>query len=167
MRRPELGIPGRDLVSKWVHDLKCGRRITGRAKFVYGAGLEVDKQGKKLVIPAITLPIVEKNLEALAEVIVRLDKALKDARPEANALARQRSALIDSQVDDGPVDYRSAGLEAVDQVLNHSPSADEVTLEDREETLLEANRNWDNEVRLPLAIDALDIADEQPDSDDE
>ena len=78
------------LVKKWVLDLKQGRRIQGRAKFVYGATIETDKIGKKLIIPAVSLYLVEQNLEPLAEVIVRLDRTLKDAKPQVNALARQR-----------------------------------------------------------------------------
>ena len=42
------------LVKKWVLDLKQGRRIQGRAKFVYGATIETDKIGKKLIIPAVS-----------------------------------------------------------------------------------------------------------------
>ena len=68
------------LVKKWVLDLKQGRRIQGRAKFVYGATIETDKIGKKLIIPAVSLYLVEQNLEPLAEIIVRLDRTLKDRK---------------------------------------------------------------------------------------
>ena len=81
------------LVKKWVLDLKQGRRVQSRAKFVYGAVIETDKIGKKLVIPAVSgIYLVEKNLEPLAEIVVKLDRVLKDAKPQLNALARQRLA---------------------------------------------------------------------------
>ena len=79
------------LVKKWVLDLKHGRRIKSQAKFVYGAAIETDKIGKKLIIPAVSgIYLVEKNLEPLAEIYVRLDRVLKDLKPQLNALARQR-----------------------------------------------------------------------------
>jgi ParB-like chromosome segregation protein Spo0J len=128
------------LVKKWVLDLKQGRRVQSRAKFVYGAVIETDKIGKKLVIPAVSgMYLVEKNLEPLAEIIVTLDRVLKDAKPQVNALARQRLALVDYREDDGPTDFASAGLDAVAEILNPRSAPlypdDGVTLEDREATL--------------------------------
>lgn len=159
------------LVKKWVLDLKQGRRIQGRAKFVYGATIETDKIGKKLIIPAVSLYLVEQNLEPLAEVIVRLDRTLKDAKPQVNALARQRLALVDYREDDGPTDFASAGLDAVAEILNPRSAPlypdDGVTLEDREATLREVNENYDREDRqIVPAIADIEIADQQPESDE-
>jgi len=64
---------------------------------------------------------------------------LKDAKPQVNALARQRLALVDYREDDGPTDFASAGLDAVAEILNPRSAPlypdDGVTLEDREATL--------------------------------
>ena len=159
------------LVKKWVLDLKQGRRIQGRAKFVYGATIETDKIGKKLIIPAVSLYLVEQNLEPLAEVIVRLDRTIKDAKPQVNALARQRHALAAYGEDDGPTDFASAGLDAVAEILNPRSAPlnldDGVTLEDREATLREVNENYDREDRpIVPATDGLEIGDQQPESDE-
>ena len=159
------------LVKKWVLDLKQGRRIQGRAKFVYGATIETDKIGKKLIIPAVSLYLVEQNLEPLAEVIVRLDRTLKDGKPQVNALARQRLALTSYQDDDSPADFASAGLDAVAELLSPRsatlPPDDGVTLEDREATLREVNENYDREDRqIVPATDGIEIADQQPESDE-
>ena len=160
------------LVSKWVLDLKSGRRIQSRAKFVYGAVIETDKIGKKLVIPAISgIYLVEKELEKLAEIVVRLDHVLKDLKPQVNALARQRLALTSYQDDDSPADFASAGLDAVAELLSPRSATlypeDNVTLADREATLREVNENFDREDRpIVPATDGIDIPDAQPQSDE-
>lgn len=162
------------LVSKWVLDLKSGRRIQSRAKFVYGAVIETDKIGKKLVIPAISgIYLVEKELEKLAEIVVQLDHVLKDLKPQVNALARQRLALTSYQDDDSPADFASAGLDAVAELFSPRsatlPPDDGVTLEDREATLREMNENFAREDRdreIIPATDGLEINDQQPDESD-
>jgi ParB-like chromosome segregation protein Spo0J len=160
------------LVKKWVLDLKQGRRIQARAKFVYPATIETDKLGKKLIIPAVSgVYLIEKNLEQLAEIVVKLDRVLKDVKPQVNALARQRLALVDYQEDDGPTDFASAGLDAVAEILNPRSAPlypdDGVTLEDREATLREVNENYDREDRqIVPATDGIDIPDAQPQSDE-
>jgi len=162
------------LVKKWVLDLKQGRRIQGRAKFVYPATIETDKIGKKLIIPAVSgVYLVEKNLEQLAEIVVKLDRVLKDVKPQVNALARQRLALVDYQEDDGPTDFASAGLDAVAEILSPRSAMlhldDGVTLADREATLREMNENFDREDRkaqIVPAITDIEIADQQPESDE-
>ena len=159
------------LVSKWVLDLKKGRRIQGRAKFVYGATIETDKIGKKLVIPAVSgVYLVEKELERLAEIVVRLDRVLKDLKPQVNSLARQRLALTSYQDDDSPADFASAGLGAVAELLNPQSATlhldDSVPLADREATLREINENYDREdPQIVPAITDIEIADQQPESD--
>jgi len=161
-------------VKKWVLDLKQGRRIQGRAKFVYPATIETDKIGKKLIIPAVSgVYLVEKNLEQLAEIVVTLDRVLKDAKPQLNALARQRLALVDYQEDDGPTDFASAGLDAVAEILSPRSAMlhldDGVTLADREATLREMNENFAREERdrqIIPATDGIEIADQQPESDE-
>ena len=160
------------LVKKWVLDLKQGRRIQGRAKFVYGAAIETDKIGKKLIIPAVSgIYLVEKELEKLAEIVVRLDHVLKDLKPQVNALARQRLALTSYQDDDSPTDFASAGLDAVAEMLSPRSATlypeDSVTLADREATLREMNENFDREDRpIVPATDGIDIPDQQPESDE-
>jgi ParB-like chromosome segregation protein Spo0J len=162
------------LVKKWVLDLKHGRRIKSQAKFVYGATIETDKIGKKLIIPAVSMYLVEQNLEPLAEIIVQLDRTLKDGKPQVNALARQRHALAAYGENDGPADFRSAGLDAVAELLSPRsaplPPDDGVTLEDREATLREMNENFaceDREDRqIVPATDGIDIPDAQPQSDE-
>ena len=159
------------LVKKWVLDLKQGRRIQGRAKFVYGAAIVTDKVGKKLIIPAVSMYLVEQNLEPLAEIIVQLDRTLKDGKPQVNALARQRLALTSYQDDDGPADFASAGLDAVAELLSPRSATlypeDNVTLADREATLREVNENYDREDRqIVPATDGIEIADQQPESDE-
>jgi len=162
------------LVKKWFLDLKQGRRIQGRAKFVYPATIETDKIGKKLIIPAVSgVYLVEKNLEQLAEIVVKLDRVLKDVKPQVNALARQRLALVDYQEDDGPTDFASAGLDAVAEILSPRSAMlhldDGVTLADREATLREMNENFDREERkaqIVPAITDIEIADQQPESDE-
>jgi len=163
----------RHLVNKWVLDLKHGRQIQGRAKFVYGAAIEADKNGKKLIIPAVSMYLVEQNLEDLAEIIVRLDRTLKDAKPQVNALARQRHALAAYGETDGPTDFASAGLDAVAELLSPRsatlPPDDGVTLEDREATLREMNENFAREDRdreIIPATDGIEINDQQPESDE-
>jgi hypothetical protein len=162
------------LVKKWVLDLKQGRRIQGRAKFVYPATIETDKLGKKLIIPAVSgVYLVEKNLEQLAEIVVKLDRVLKDVKPQVNALARQRLALVDYQEDDGPTDFASAGLDAVAEILSPRSAMlhldDGVTLADREATLREMNENFareEREAQIVSAITDIEIADQQPESDE-
>jgi len=160
------------LVSKWVLDLKKGRRIQGRAKFVYGATIETDKIGKKLVIPAVSgVYLVEKELERLAEIVVRLDRVLKDLKPQVNSLARQRLALTSYQDDDSPADFASAGLGAVAELLSPQSATlhldDSVPLADREATLREINENYDREdPQIVPAITDIEIADQQPESDE-
>ena len=162
------------LVKKWVLDLKQGRRVQSRAKFVYGAVIETDKIGKKLVIPAVSgIYLVEKNLEPLAEIVVTLDRVVKDAKPQLNALARQRLALVDYQEDDGPTDFASAGLDAVAEILNPRSAPlypdDGVTLADREATLREVNENFareDRDRQIMPATDGIEINDQQPESDE-
>jgi ParB-like chromosome segregation protein Spo0J len=161
------------LVKKWVLDLKQGRRIQARAKFVYGATIETDKIGKKLIIPAVSMYLVEQNLEPLAEIIVQLDRTLKDGKPQVNALARQRHALAAYGENDGPADFRSAGLDAVAELLSPRsaplPPDDGVTLEDREATLREMNENFaceDRDREITPATDGIEINDQQPESDE-
>lgn len=162
------------LVKAWVGALKRGERLPRQAKFKYGAGVVRDRAGKRLTIPAVTLPLNEGELERLAEVLVVLDKTLKDARPEVNALARQRKALqsyAESEID-GPADYTSAGLDAVDEVLNpKTRSTDPLTEDDwldRERTREEVNKNYareDQAREVTPATTGLAVADAQPMSD--
>lgn len=156
----------------WAAALRRGERLPRRAHFKYAAGVVKDRVGKRLVIPAITLPLVEGELERLAEVFVQLDKTLKDARPVIESLARQRAALNLYTSEDGPADYASAGLDAVADVLQPAgPTGDWCDPGDRERTLDEVNRNYDREAMqdeqvregTPVPITAgLEVPDVQP-----
>ena len=138
---------------------------------MYGATIETDKIGKKLVIPAVSMYLVEQNLEDLAEIFVQLDRTLKDGKPQVNALARRRHALAAYGENDGPADFRSAGLDAVAELFSPRPATlhldDSVTPADREATLREVNENYDREDRqIVPATDGIDIPDAQPQSDE-
>ena len=161
------------LVKKWVLDLKQGRRIQGRAKFVYGAAIETDKIGKKLIIPAVSgIYLVEENLEQLAEIIVRLDRVLKDRKAAGQRPGPSATRLAAYQDDDSPTDFASAGLDAVAELLSPRSAPlypeDDVTLADREATLREVNENFDREDRTQIvpATDGIEIPDQQPESDE-
>ena len=159
------------LVQKWVLDLKQGRRIKSQAKFVYGAVIETDKNGKKLTIPAFSAYLVGQEVERLAEVALKLDWVNKGLRAEVNALARQQIALTYYLDDDEPADFASAGLDGVEELLNHRSTRlypeDTVSLEDREATLREVNENYDREERqIVPATAGLDIPDAQPQADE-
>ena len=151
-------------VKKWVLDLKHGKRISPRAKFVYAAAIESDKNGKRVVIPGLSLPLVPSNWDKFAAVVKTLNKFTKDLTFETNLLARQQLALQAWQDDDdGPTDWRSCGLDAVAELY------DSVTPEDREATLREANENYDREERdreIIPATDGIEINDQQPESDE-
>ena len=96
------------LVKKWVLDLKHGKQISPRAKFIYAAAIESDKNGKRVVIPGLSLPLVPSNWDKFAAVVKTLNKFTKDLTFETNLLARQQLALQAWQDDDdGPTDWRS------------------------------------------------------------
>lgn len=162
------------LVKAWILALRRGDRLPRKAQFKYGAGVVRDRAGKRLFIQAITLNLVEGELERLAEVIVKLDRLVKDARPEINALARQRAALQSyAEAEDEPADYSSAGLDAVADVLQpKSLPGDPLTdwsWRDREQTQAEVNASYDREERERTecpAIDGLEVGDAQPEDDE-
>ena len=148
------------------------RRIQGRAKFVYGAVIETDKIGKKLIIPAVSgIYLVEKEVERLAVIALELGRVEKELKREVNALSRQWIELSSYRDDDGPTDFASAGLDAFAQLLDHQSATlhldDSVTLADRDATLREVNENYDREDRqIVPAITDIEIADQQPESDE-
>ena len=154
------------LVKGWVQALRRGERIRRDVKFVYGAAIEKDKFGRKLVIPAISgIYLVEPELERLAEITRVLDGVVKNLRPLVNSLARQRIDAGGREEAVGPADYQGAGLDDVAEALGLAKPAEKAAGPKSDAAYPGAAGGRGR--RHVSATGGLAIADEQPEGEDE
>ena len=103
------------LIKSWVQALKQGKRVQSQAKYKYGAAVVQEKTGKRVQIPAISLPVVDGELDKLLEVTTKLDRLVKQLRPQLLMLAQARVINADAVDGDG---VRDAGLGEIFEILD-------------------------------------------------
>jgi hypothetical protein len=108
------------LIQSWILALKRGERLQQQAKYRYGAGIIQEKLGKRVYLPALSVPLTDEELGRLTEVAVRLDQLLRQLRPQLLLLAQARAnAVINGDGDgDGALsELEAAGLGEVANIL--------------------------------------------------
>ena len=150
----------RHLIKSWILALKRGERLRQQAKYRYGAGIIQEKLGKRVYLPALSIPLTDEEIDRLTEVAVRLDQLLKQLRPQLVLLAQARAnAVINGDGDgaDGLGELEAAGLSEVAKILGsmkrHLRHPDDDTDPDREAARREANQNWQDQEEKERKLD--------------
>jgi hypothetical protein len=104
-------------VQSWTTALKRGERLPRQAKYRYGAAIVQEKLGKRVQVPALSVPLTDGELDRLAEVTVKLDRLVKQLKPQLLVLAQQRLNAVSENGDEGD-EYEAAGLGELAELLN-------------------------------------------------
>jgi hypothetical protein len=135
-----------------------------QAKYRYGAGIVQEKLGKRVQVPALSVPLVENELERLGEITVKLDRLVKQLKPQLMVLAQARLNAATRNGDDSGNEYEAAGLGDFAEILQVIGNGDDydpdlledgvrVTSSDRESTMHEANQNWSDQEAKERQLD--------------
>jgi hypothetical protein len=131
----------RHLIQSWILALKRGERLRQQAKYRYGAGIVQEKLGKRVQVPALSVPLVEGELERLGEITVKLDRLVKQLKPQLMVLAQARLNAATRNGDDSGNEYEAAGLGDFAEILQVIGNGDDYD-PDLEST---ANQNWSDQ----------------------